>query len=64
MSTGKSELIRQAIALQVTPFTLADIQAEVPNASPQLIKKVLAALKEARKLRLKGHGRGAKWEVI
>lgn len=59
---GKSELIRRAVAAQTGPFTLAELIAECPGASPQLVKKVLADMKKAGKVRSTGRGRGAKWE--
>lgn len=58
----KSDLLRQAIMDQVGPFTLAEILALVPTASPQLVKKVLLALKQEGTLKLTGRGRGALWE--
>jgi hypothetical protein len=45
-------------------FTLADMAAQLPAASPQLIKKVLAEMKEAGTVKLAGRGRGARWEII
>ena len=39
------ELVRQAVLAQPEAFTLADIAIQVPAASQQLIKKVLATLK-------------------
>jgi Fic family protein len=62
--TPKSDLIRQTVLAQVEQFTLADMAAQLPAASPQLIKKLLAELKQARRVRLAGRGRGARWEVI
>ena len=44
-------------------LTLADLSAQLPTASRQLIKKVLADLKEGGKVRLSGRGRGARWLV-
>jgi hypothetical protein len=61
--TGKSELIRQTVLDQSGSFTLADLHAQCPFASPQLIKKVLSQMKENRQLRLVGRGRGAKWQM-
>lgn len=60
---GKSQLVRETVLMQVEPFTLADLAAQVPVASPQLIKKVLAGMKEEDRVRLVGRGRGARWEV-
>lgn len=61
---AKSDLVRQTILTQVEQFTLGDLAAQVPVASPQLIKKVLAEMKREGKVRLFGRGRGARWEVI
>jgi len=60
---AKSDLVRQAVSAQVEPFTLADMAAQLPAASSQLIKKVLAEMKEGGLVRLAGRGRGARWEV-
>jgi Fic family protein len=61
---AKSDLVRQTVRAQLEPFTLADMAAQLPAASPQLIKKVLAELKQARRVRLAGRGRGARWEFV
>ena len=60
---AKSDLVRQTVLGQVEHFTLADMAAQLPSASPQLIKKVLAEMKNAGQVRLAGRGRGARWEV-
>jgi Fic family protein len=60
---AKSDLVRQTVLGQVEPFTLADMAAQLPAVSSQLIKKVLAAMKKARQVRLVGRGRGARWSV-
>lgn len=59
--TGKGDLVRQAVEGQVGPFTLAELRAQCPSVSVQLIKKVLAELKQENKIGLSGRGRGAKW---
>ena len=61
---GKSELVRQAVMRQPVQFTLADIQANCPSVSVQLVKKVLAQLKAEKKVSLSGKGRGARWRVV
>jgi hypothetical protein len=53
----------RAVLSQVEPFTLADMPAQLPGASPQLIKKVLAEMKKAGRVGLAGRGCGARWEV-
>ena len=61
---AKSDLVRQTILAQVEPFTLADLAAQLPAASPQLIKKQLAVMKRQGQVRLLGRGRGARWNVV
>lgn len=61
---AKSDLVKQTVLAQVEQFTLGDLGAQLPAASSQLIKKVLAELKRQGKIRLAGRGRGARWEVI
>jgi len=60
---AKSDLVRRTVLSQVEPFTLADMAVQLPSASPQLIKKVLAAMKDAGQVKLAGRGRGARWEI-
>lgn len=59
----ESDRLRQAINDQVGPFTLSDILASVPEASPQLAKMVLRSMKQEDAIKLKGRGRGATWEA-
>jgi Fic family protein len=61
---AKSDLVRQAVLAQVEQFTLGDLAVQLPAASPQLIKKVLAKMKNQGKIRLTGRGRGARWEIV
>ncbi len=61
---AKTDLVRQTVLAQVEQFTLGDVAAQLPSASPPLIKKVLAELKKQGKVHLVGRGRGARWEVI
>jgi Fic family protein len=61
---AKSDLIRQTVLAQVEEFTLSDVAAQLPAASSQLIKKVLAEMKKDSKVRLVGRGRGARWEIV
>ena len=61
---AKSDLVRQTVLAQVEEFTLADMAAQLPAASSQLIKKVLAGMKRAGRVQLTGRGRGARWEVV
>jgi len=61
---AKSDVTRQLVLAQLEPFTLGDLAAQLPAASPQLIKKVLAQLKKQGRIRLAGRGRGALWKVV
>ena len=61
---AKSDLVKQAVLAQVEQFTLGDLAAQLPSASTQLIKKILAELKKQGKIRLVGRGRGARWEIL
>jgi Fic family protein len=61
---AKSDLVRRTILSQVEQFTLGDLSAQLPSASPQLIKKILAELKKQGKVRLTGRGRSARWDVV
>jgi len=61
---AKSDLVRHNVLGQVEPFTLADMAAQLPAASPHLIKKVLAEMKKSGQVRLVGRGRGARWNLI
>ena len=60
----KSDMLRRAVMDHVGPFTLSEILAVVPAASPQLAKKVLMAMKAEGMVKIAGRGRGAVWEVI
>ena len=61
---AKSDMIRQAILERSGPFSLAELSAQLPSVSQQLIKKVLAELKRTGRVRLTGRGRSARWDVI
>ena len=61
---AKSDLVRKTILAQVEQFTLGDLAAQLPAASPQLIKKVLAELKNEGRVSLTGRGRGARWALF
>ena len=60
---GKGEMVRSAALSQVGPFSLADLCAQLPAVSQQLVKKVLGRMKKVGEVRLLGRGRGATWEV-
>jgi Fic family protein len=61
---AKSDMVRRTILEQVGEFMLADLSAQLPSSSPQLIKRVLSELKRDGRVHLEGRGRGAKWNVL
>ncbi|MBZ0274297.1 Fic family protein [bacterium] len=61
---GKSDLVRHAIENQPGPFALAEIRAQCPSVSLQLIKKVLMQMKSNGEVTLTGRGRSARWVVL
>ena len=61
---AKGEMVRRIVLEQAGEFTLADLSAQLPIASPQLIKRGLSELKGEGRVRLTGRGRGATWRVI
>ena len=64
MGPAKGGMVRRIVLEQAGEFTLADLSAQLPNVSQQLIKKVLSQLKGEGRVRLAGRGRGATWNVI
>ena len=60
---AKTDMVRRAVLDQPADFTLAELCAELPGLSPQLIKKVLADLKGEGEVSLAGRGRGAVWRL-
>ena len=61
---AKSDLVRRTVLDQAGEFTLADLSAQLPGVSPQLIKKMLGEFKRDGCIRLEGRGRGARWNVL
>ncbi len=61
---AKTDIVKNLILDQVTPFSLSDIENLCPSVSEQLIKKVLSELKANGSLKLEGRGRGARWKKV
>ncbi len=62
--SAKGDLVRRAVLDQAGPFSLAELHGQLPAVSVQLVKRVLAEMKAAGEVQLKGRGRGALWERI
>ncbi len=58
---AKTDLVEQAVARRTHPFGIADIEAECPGVSREMVRHVLRRLRAEGKLVVKGHGAGAKW---
>lgn len=61
---AKADLVRNVILSQDGAFALVEICAQCPSVSPQMIKKVLAQLKQENRVELTGRGRGARWRRV
>ena len=58
----KTEAILAAVQRQVATFRVADLQAECPGVGVDLIRQVLARLKQDKKIKPLGTGRSARWQ--
>jgi Fic family protein len=58
---SKTELIEQAVARRTRPFGIAEIEAECPGVSREMVRHVLQRLRDEGKLTVQGTGRGARW---
>ncbi|MBK9548274.1 MAG: Fic family protein [Gemmatimonadetes bacterium] len=58
---SKEDVVEQAIARQVTPFSISDILADSPGVSRDWVKLLLRRLRDEGRIELIGRGRGAKW---
>ena len=58
---SKTDLVEQAVARRTRPFGIAEIEAECPGVSREMVRHVLQQLRGAGKLVVEGTGRGARW---
>jgi len=58
---GKTEMIEAAVARRTKPFGIAEIEAQCPGVSREMVRHVLRRMRDDGQLELQGHGRGAKW---
>ncbi len=61
---SKTEMIRELVRSTVGPFSISDIQKQLPTVGRDMIKLVLADLKAKKQIVLQGKGRGGKWTKI
>lgn len=58
---SKTELIEQAVARRTRPFGIAELEAECPGVSREMVRHVLQRLRDEGRLTIEGQGRGARW---
>jgi Fic family protein len=58
---SKTRMVREAVARRAEPFSIADIQADCPGVSRDMVRVVLRRLRDEGLLRSEGQGRGARW---
>jgi Fic family protein len=58
---AKTDLVEQAVARRTHAFGIAEIEAESPGVSREMVRHVLQRLRDAGKLAVEGSGRGARW---
>lgn len=58
---GKTDIVEQAIARRIGPFSISEIEADAPGVTRDWIRLVLRRMKAEGRLVLHGRGRGAKY---
>lgn len=61
---SKTDLVEQAVARRTRAFGIADIEAECPGVSREMVRHVLQRLRDQGKLSVEGTGRGSKWVPV
>jgi Fic family protein len=61
---SKTDQVRKAVARQIVPFAISDIEKECPWISRDMIRLVLREMKAEGLIKSTGKGRSAKWKVI
>lgn len=60
---SKTQQIVNLINRKITPFSISDLERELPGISRDMIRLVLRQLRDKQKISPIGKGRGAKWVV-
>lgn len=58
---GKTEQIRDAVARRTEPFSIAEIEADCPTVSRDMVRHVLRALRAEGQIEPQGKGRATRW---
>ena len=60
---SKTQQIVELINRKIIPFSISDLERELPGISRDMIHLVLRQLRDEKKISSIGKGRGAKWFV-
>lgn len=58
---AKTDVVEQAIARRIGPFSISDVEADAPGVTRDWIRMVMRRLKAEGRIVPQGKGRGAKW---
>jgi len=58
---AKTDLVEEAIARRVAPFSISDLEVDCPGVSRDWIRIILRRLRDEGRIRPMGRGRGARW---
>lgn len=58
---SKTELIYDAVARRMEPFSVTDIEMDCPGISRDMVRHVLRQMRDDGKIEVRGKGRGARW---
>lgn len=58
---AKTDVVEQAIARRIGPFSISEIEADSPGVTRDWIRMVMRRLKSEGRIVPRGKGRGAKW---
>jgi Fic family protein len=58
---AKTDVVEQAIARRIGPFSISDIEADSPGVTRDWVRVVLRRLRDEGRIEPRGKGRAAKW---
>ncbi len=58
---SKTDLVRNAVARQIGPFSISKIESECPGVSRDMVRHVLRKIRADGLVKVQGKGRSAKW---
>jgi Fic family protein len=67
LTTGrgsKTALVEGAVERRLRPFAISDIENDCPGVSRDMVRHVLRRMRDEGRVRVRGRGRGARWEVV